>query len=244
VSEAAIKITSIVCGAVRTSSPWGFEEMKEIAESLKFFSEIGVTHLNLRKRSEATPARSLDDIRRELGDCTRCKLATTRTHIVFGSGSPDADLMFVGEAPGADEDVQGLPFVGRAGQLLTRIIEAIELKREDVYIANILKCRPPGNRNPEVDEVEMCHPFLMEQIRAVSPKVIVTLGKYASQTLLETDTPITRLRGSFHSLGEIQVMPTFHPSYLLRNPGAKREVWEDMKMVRDRLKALGSRYYA
>lgn len=218
--------------------------MKEIAESLKFFSEIGVTHLNLRKRSEATPARSLDDIRRELGDCTRCKLATTRTHIVFGSGSPDADLMFVGEAPGADEDVQGLPFVGRAGQLLTRIIEAIELKREDVYIANILKCRPPGNRNPEVDEVEMCHPFLMEQIRAVSPKVIVTLGKYASQTLLETDTPITRLRGSFHSLGEIQVMPTFHPSYLLRNPGAKREVWEDMKMVRDRLKALGSRYYA
>lgn len=218
--------------------------MKEVTESLKFFSELGVTHLNLRRPQEHQSVLSLEDVRSELGECTRCKLARTRTHIVFGSGSSHADLMFVGEAPGADEDVQGLPFVGRAGQLLTRIIEAIELKREDVYIANILKCRPPNNRNPESDEVEMCQPFLMRQIQAVAPKIIVTLGKYASQTLLATDTPISRLRGDFHLLGSIQVMPTFHPSYLLRNPGAKRDVWEDMKNVRDRLKELGSRYYS
>lgn len=216
--------------------------MKEITEPLKFFSELGVTHLNLQKTPEK-PVLSLDDVREELGECTRCKLAGTRTQIVFGSGSSAADLMFVGEAPGADEDAQGLPFVGRAGQLLTRIIEAIELKREDVYIANILKCRPPENRNPEVDEVEMCQPFLMRQIQAIAPRVIVTLGKYASQTLLETDTPISRLRGAFHPLGDTLVMPTFHPSYLLRNPGSKRDVWEDMKKVRDRLRELGSRYY-
>ena len=165
----------------------------------------------------------------------RCKLHAGRTNIVFGVGNPDARLMFVGEGPGADEDEQGEPFVGRAGQLLTQIIKAMGLAREDVYIANVVKCRPPGNRNPEPDEIEACSPFLQAQIAAIGPTVIVALGKFAAQTLLQTETPISRLRGQFHSLGGVAVMPTFHPSYLLRNPAAKREVWEDMKMVMKKL---------
>jgi DNA polymerase len=151
--------------------------------------------------------------------------------------------MFVGEAPGADEDLQGLPFVGRAGQLLTKIIQAIDLEREQVYIANILKCRPPGNRNPEPSEVACCQPFLHKQIESICPMILVALGKYAAQTLLRINTPISRLRGRFLDFQGIHLMPTFHPSYLLRNPGGKREVWEDMKMVRDKLMELGSRYY-
>ena len=186
---------------------------------------------------------SLEDVRNDLGNCTRCGLAGTRRNIVFGTGSSDADLMFVGEAPGADEDIQGLPFVGRAGQLLTRIIQAIDLQREQVYIANILKCRPPQNRDPQPDEVESCEPFLFRQIETIGPLIVVALGKYAAQTLLRTNTPISRLRGTFVEFRGIQLMPTFHPSYLLRNPSAKREVWEDMKKVRDELRQLGSRYY-
>jgi uracil-DNA glycosylase family 4 len=139
--------------------------------------------------------------------------------------------MFVGEGPGADEDAQGVPFVGRAGQKLTDIIRAMGFQREDVYIANVVKCRPPGNRNPELDEIEQCEPFLMRQIDVIKPAIIVALGKFAAQTLLRTTEPITRLRGRFHQIGEVRVMPTFHPSYLLRNPAAKREVWEDMKQV-------------
>jgi DNA polymerase len=173
-------------------------------------------------------------LRAEIGPaCTRCKLATLgRSQVVFGVGNPSADLMFVGEAPGADEDVQGEPFVGKAGQLLTRIIEAINLKREDVYIANVIKCRPPGNRNPEPDEVAECEPFLFRQIDAVKPKVIVALGKFAAQCLLRSDVPITRLRGKEFAYRDAILIPTFHPAYLLRNPPAKREVWEDMKRVR------------
>jgi len=174
-------------------------------------------------------------IRADIGDCTRCKLHQGRTNIVFGVGSPEARLMFVGEGPGADEDEQGEPFVGRAGQLLTQIIKAMGLAREDVYIANVVKCRPPGNRNPEPDEIEQCSPFLHAQIAAIKPVVIVALGKFAAQTLLQTETPISRLRGQFHRMGDVDVMPTFHPSYLLRNPAAKREVWEDMKLVMKRL---------
>jgi DNA polymerase len=174
-------------------------------------------------------------IRADIGDCTRCKLHSGRTNIVFGVGSPEARLMFVGEGPGADEDEQGEPFVGRAGQLLTQIIKAMGLAREEVYIANVVKCRPPGNRNPEPDEIASCSPFLQAQIAAIQPVVIVALGKFAAQTLLQTETPISRLRGQFHVLGDTVVMPTFHPSYLLRNPAAKREVWEDMKMVMKRL---------
>ncbi len=177
----------------------------------------------------------LTEIRADLGDCRRCKLHTGRTNIVFGVGSPDARLMFVGEGPGADEDEQGEPFVGRAGQLLTQIIKAMGLAREDVYIANVVKCRPPGNRNPEPDEIEACSPFLQAQIAAIKPTVIVALGKFAAQTLLQTETPISRLRGQFHTFGGVAVMPTFHPSYLLRNPAAKREVWEDMKLVMKKL---------
>src|SRR3954464_4815260 len=176
---------------------------------------------------------ALVSIREDIGDCTRCKLHTLgRKQVVFGVGNPDADLMFVGEAPGADEDEQGIPFVGRAGQLLTKIIEAIDLKRDDVYIANIIKCRPPQNRNPEPDEVESCEPFLFRQIDVIKPKVIVALGKYAAQTLLRTETPISRLRGQQFDYRGAKLIPTFHPAYLLRNPSSKREVWEDMKLVK------------
>jgi DNA polymerase len=187
------------------------------------------------------PSRGSDDagmalanLRTEIGpQCTRCKLHTLgRTQVVFGVGNPTADLMFVGEAPGADEDVQGEPFVGKAGQLLTKIIEAIGLRREDVYIANVIKCRPPGNRNPEPDEVAECEPFLFRQVDAVRPKVIVALGKFAAQCLLRSEVPITKLRGREFPYRDAVLIPTFHPAYLLRNPPAKREVWEDMKRVR------------
>jgi DNA polymerase len=178
-------------------------------------------------------AEALVAVRKDLGDCVRCKLhGLGRRQIVFGVGNPNADLMFVGEAPGADEDVQGEPFVGRAGQLLTKIIEAIGLRREDVYIANVIKCRPPGNRNPDVDEVEQCEPFLFRQIDTIKPKVIVALGKFAAQSLLRTTDPITRLRGREYKYRDAILMPTYHPAYLLRTPSAKREVWEDMKRVR------------
>ena len=182
----------------------------------------------------ASPAEALAVIRVDLGaDCTRCKLHTLgRKQVVFGVGNPNADLMFVGEAPGADEDIQGEPFVGRAGQLLTKIIEAIDLKREDVYIANVIKCRPPGNRNPEPDEVEQCEPFLFRQIDTIKPKVIVALGKFAAQCLLRTSEPITRIRGREFKYRDAILIPTYHPAYLLRTPSAKREVWEDMKRVR------------
>jgi len=176
---------------------------------------------------------TLADVRADIGDCTRCKLHTLgRSQIVFGVGNPQADLMFVGEAPGADEDIQGVPFVGRAGQLLTKIIEAIGLKREEVYIANVIKCRPPQNRNPEPDEVEKCEPFLFQQIDIIKPKVIVALGKFGAQTLLRTLDPISRLRGRVFEYRGAKLIPTFHPAYLLRNPSSKREVWEDMKLVR------------
>ena len=182
----------------------------------------------------ASQSDALDALRAEIGpDCQRCKLHTLgRRQVVFGVGNPNADLMFVGEAPGADEDIQGEPFVGRAGQLLTKIIEAIGLQRSDVYIANVIKCRPPGNRNPEPDEVERCEPFLFRQIDMVKPKVVVALGKFAAQSLLKTNDPITRLRGREYRFRSATLIPTFHPAYLLRNPSSKREVWEDMKKVR------------
>ena len=180
-----------------------------------------------------SPDAALKAIRDDLGDCTRCKLHTLgRKQIVYGVGNPNADLMFVGEAPGADEDVQGEPFVGRAGQLLTKIIEAIGLRRADVYIANVIKCRPPGNRNPEPDEVEQCEPFLFRQIDTIKPKVIVALGKFAAQCLMHTTDPITRLRGREFKYRDAILIPTYHPAYLLRTPSAKRDVWDDMKKVR------------
>jgi uracil-DNA glycosylase family 4 len=179
------------------------------------------------------PFLALAAVRADIGDCTRCKLhGQGRKQIVFGVGNPDADLMFVGEAPGADEDIQGIPFVGRAGQLLTKIIEAIGLSRDDVYIANVIKCRPPQNRNPEQDEVDTCEPFLFRQIDIIRPKVIVALGTFAARTLLRTLDPISRLRGRVYDYRGAKLIPTFHPAYLLRNPSAKRDVWEDMKQVR------------
>ncbi len=170
-------------------------------------------------------------IRADLGDCRRCTLCGRRRNIVFGVGNPEAQLIFVGEGPGREEDLQGEPFVGAAGELLTRIIEAIKLSREQVYIANIVKCRPPGNRNPEPGEVETCRPFLERQLKAINPRFIVALGKVAAQTLLDTQEPISRLRGRFYDYGGIRLLPTYHPAYLLRNPAAKRDVWADMQML-------------
>jgi uracil-DNA glycosylase family 4 len=181
--------------------------------------------------SEPSAPEMLEGIRNDLGDCRRCGLGDTRTSLVFGVGNPASRLVFVGEAPGRDEDAQGEPFVGEAGQLLTRIIEAMGFSRQDVYICNVIKCRPPGNRNPSPEEVGACHPFLLRQIQAIAPEVIVALGTFAAQTLLRTREPISRLRGRFHDYHGIQLMPTFHPAYLLRNPAMKREVWDDMKAV-------------
>lgn len=225
----------------------------DLRAHLEFFGELGVDGIRQdpewrRRASEAAPSEPPADrvglapetltlIRTDLGDCTRCKLhGLGRRQIVFGVGNPNADLMFVGEAPGGDEDIQGEPFVGRAGQLLTKIIEAIDLKRDEVYIANVIKCRPPNNRNPEPDEVAQCEPFLFRQIDTIKPKVIVALGKFAAQSLLRTTDPITRLRGREYKYRDAILIPTYHPAYLLRTPSAKREVWEDMKRVRAILK--------
>jgi uracil-DNA glycosylase len=180
---------------------------------------------------------TLEVLREFIGDCQRCKLAPSRTHLVFGVGNPAAEVMFVGEAPGADEDARGEPFVGRAGQLLTDIIErGMGMRREEVYICNVIKCRPPDNRNPEPDEVQACEPFLARQIALVNPRVIVGLGSFAVQSLLKVKTPISRLRGQWHEVAGIKMMPTFHPAYLLRNPADKRLVWADIQEV---LKLLG-----
>jgi len=173
----------------------------------------------------------LDPVVAELGDCRRCPLGALRHRLVFGEGNPRAELVFVGEAPGADEDAQGRPFVGRAGQLLTKIIAAMGLKREDVYICNILKCRPPGNRNPLPEEIAACEPFLIRQIEAIRPRVICALGSIAAHALLKSEAPISVLRGRFHRYQGIPLMPTYHPAYLLRNPGAKRQVWEDVQAI-------------
>jgi DNA polymerase len=182
--------------------------------------------------SPLAKAVTLDQLREAIGDCRRCKLWSGRTHLVFGVGNPKAELMFVGEGPGRDEDIQGEPFVGRAGQLLTDIItKGMGLRREDVYIANVVKCRPPENRNPEPDEVSSCEPFLKKQIDLVKPKIIVGLGKFAVQTLLQSKVPITRVRGQWHTYQGIKLMPTLHPAYLLRNPADKKLVWEDIKKV-------------
>ncbi|HWX40762.1 MAG TPA: uracil-DNA glycosylase [Blastocatellia bacterium] len=178
---------------------------------------------------------SLEAIREDIGDCTRCKLSEHRTNIVFGEGNPHARLVFIGEGPGADEDATGRPFVGRAGQLLDKIIVAIGLRREDVYIANVVKCRPPGNRTPEKDETATCEPFLFRQLRFINPRVIVTLGLPALQSLLKVRDSITRARGQWREWNGVRVMPTFHPAYLLRDPSKKREVWEDIRKVRDYL---------
>lgn len=181
--------------------------------------------------SEDVPVDTLVAIRDDLGDCRRCGLSAGRSHLVFGEGNPRAELMFVGEGPGAEEDRSGKVFIGPAGQLLTRIIEAMHLTRDQVYICNVVKCRPPGNRNPEAVEIQTCRPFLERQIKVVGPKVICALGSVATQVLLDTDQPVSRLRGRFHDRGGIKVMPTYHPAYLLREPDKKKLVWEDVKKI-------------
>jgi uracil-DNA glycosylase len=182
---------------------------------------------------------TLAGVRADLGDCQRCKLAGQRTNIVFGVGSETAPLMFIGEAPGAEEDRRGEPFVGKAGQLLDRMIDAMGWTRDAVYIANVLKCRPPGNRDPEPDEIEACSPFLARQIEAIAPRVIVTLGRPAAQLLLRTRAPISALRGRWQDYRGIRVMPTFHPAFLLRSPDRKRDAWADLKQVIEELGRLG-----
>jgi len=219
----------------RKDAVWASREEsgKESRES-KESKESRVQSLESRVESpESNVSESLAAIREDIGECVRCKLcALGRKQIVFGVGNPNANLMFVGEAPGRDEDIQGIPFVGRAGQKLTQIIEAIGLKREDVYIANVIKCRPPQNRNPEPDEVEQCEPFLFRQIDTIKPKVIVALGTFAAKSLLKSNDSISRLRGRVFEYRGAKLVPTFHPAFLLRNPSCRREVWEDMKKVR------------
>jgi DNA polymerase len=218
----------------------------ELIDTLRWMGHCGLKGFDCSANSLLTMERwqkgrdqvreTLHDIRAELGDCQRCGLSRTRSRIVFGSGDPNARLMFVGEGPGYEEDQSGQPFVGAAGQLLTRIIEAMKLSRDQVYICNIIKCRPPQNRNPAPDEIETCSPFVLRQIEAIHPQIICALGTFAAQTLLKTDLSIGRLRGKFHALNDIQVMPTYHPAFLLRNPQKKREVWEDIQKI---MQALG-----
>jgi DNA polymerase len=215
--------------------------LAEIHNSLRFLADHGCRGFDCSGESLAKLEKwghipqcfseTLEDIAADLGECRRCRLARERTCIVFGEGDPRAKLVFVGEGPGFEEDRQGKPFVGAAGQLLTRIIEAIKLSRSQVYICNIIKCRPPGNRNPKPDEINRCSPFLERQIAAIQPDFICALGTFAAQRLLQTTTPISRLRGRFHQYRGIKVLPTYHPAYLLRNPDKKRDVWEDMKML-------------
>jgi uracil-DNA glycosylase family 4 len=229
----------------------------QLADHLQFYADLGVAGVSTdprwRKRTADTPAPeaeptiqiarcaadALAAIKADIGpECSRCKLATLgRRQVVFGVGNPNADLMFVGEAPGADEDAQGIPFVGRAGQLLTKMILAIQLERDQVYIANVIKCRPPDNRNPEPDEIATCEPFLFQQIDAIQPKVIVALGSFAAKTLLRTQDSISRLRGRVYDFRGAKLIPTFHPSFLLRSPDRKRDAWEDLKRARALLTA-------
>lgn len=198
------------------------QQLLEVEPSLELFSD---------KPKEARPA-TLDELYDKIHTCMKCPLGTTRTNFVFGVGNPHADIMFIGEAPGRDEDLKGEPFVGRAGQLLDKMLTAIELKREDIYIANILKCRPPDNRDPQPHESESCLPHLAEQIRLIKPKLICSLGRIAAQILLDTKTPLSKMRGRFYDVAGSKMLVTFHPAALLRNPNFKRDAWEDLKLLR------------
>ena len=212
------------------------KELKQFLEIERAFGLGEVPRLAPSADKNTAKAAALVLLKEKYKNCLECPLSATRTQVVFGAGSAEARLLFVGEAPGFDEDKQGEPFVGAAGQLLTKIIEAMKLKRQDVYIANCLKCRPPGNRNPLPSEIVSCHPILAKQIEIIQPEIICALGKFAAQTLLATETPISRLRGRFHDFQGIKLMPTFHPAYLLRNPDDKKLVWEDMRQI---MKELG-----
>ena len=218
-----------------------------LRDYVRYLQRLGVTDLpltlpritpqgsNTPERAVSSDAAPLAELEASVRDCQACRLHEGRRQVVFGTGNADADLVFVGEAPGHDEDVQGEPFVGRAGQLLTRIIQAIGLTRDDVYILNVIKCRPPQNRNPLPDEVAACRPIIDKQLACLKPRVICALGTFAAQALLRSDERISRLRGRFHTMGNILVRPTFHPAYLLRNPQEKRKVWQDMQDIQREL---------
>ena len=217
----------------------------DVLAELSLLRDLGFTHLDLTSAravarapeaaAEPLAASTVTDpwqaLSAEVHDCNQCRLAGTRTNVVFGVGNPNADLMFIGEAPGRDEDEQGEPFVGRAGQLLTDIIKAMKLTRDDVYIANVIKCRPPENRNPEADELDACRPFIRRQVELIKPRVIVALGRFGLQSLTEKSYAITAVRGQWLDYNGVKLMPTYHPAYLLRNPAAKKDVWQDMKKV-------------
>jgi len=212
--------------------------MIDLRNELTFLRDLGFTHLDVPRRAAAPVvvddsdgAGLLDALQAIAVVCEKCKLSKTRTQVVYGVGNPNADLMFIGEAPGRDEDLKGEPFVGRAGQLLTDIIKAMKLTRDDVYIANVVKCRPPENRNPEPEELDACRPYIRRQVEIIQPKVIVTLGKFALQSLTEKSYGITATRGQWLEYNGVKVMPTYHPAYLLRTPSAKKDVWADMKQV-------------
>lgn len=216
--------------------------IEEFIDVLRFMARCGFkgydpsektiqTLKNWTEPKSGTRLETLDEIRNDLGDCRRCKLWKERTNIVYGAGNPHARLVFVGEGPGYDEDRQGEPFVGKAGQLLTKIIEAMKLARDRVYICNVVKCRPPDNRNPEPDEISACFPFLKRQLEAISPDIICALGSVAANSLLEKEVFISRVRGKFFDYKGIKVMPTYHPAYLLRNPDKKKDVWEDVQKI-------------
>lgn len=216
----------------------GFERLPiktVMSNELRVKSKKQNSELNASRDKKA----ALNALHKEIGDCKRCKLSKGRKNLVLGEGNPGASLMFIGEAPGREEDIQGRPFVGDAGKLLTRLIERMGFKREDVYIGNIVKCRPPMNRDPEEGEIRTCLPFIERQIEIISPKVIVALGRISAQTLIGAEVPITKLRGRFYEYKGVPIMPTFHPAYLLRNPKSKWLVWEDAQKVIEELKKKG-----
>jgi len=232
-----VAVLPIRPGRVRTlARRWKSALTGRCAPAVRVITPPGPEELTLRAKEKQE---ALEALQREIGDCCRCGVGANRTHLVFGDGNPDADLMFVGEAPGREEDQQGVPFVGRAGQLLTRIIQAIGLERRSVYIANVLKCRPPNNRTPLPDETAACLPFLLRQIEIIRPAIIVALGNPATKALLQAKQGIMKMRGRFVSWNGIDVMPTYHPAYLLRNPAARRDVWDDMRKVHARMTELG-----
>jgi uracil-DNA glycosylase family 4 len=216
------------------------ELLEDVRERLRYYASITTVGVPQRVSavvektvpSQGEGVETLEEVREDLGECTRCKLHKGRLNLVYGVGNPHADLMFVGEGPGYEEDKQGIPFVGPAGQLLTKIIEAIQMTRDDVYIANVVKCRPPSNRDPEPDEIETCRPFLERQVAAIHPRVICTLGRVATQAMLSTGKPLGRMRGQQFSFGDAVLVPTYHPAALLRDPSKKRDTWEDMKLIR------------
>jgi DNA polymerase len=217
------------------ADPTGLAEAaRALADHLRFQQALGIRDLPLAGEPLGGPPAALRRVEAASVGCTRCKLSTGRTTIVFGTGSPEARLVIIGEGPGEEEDRQGKPFVGRAGQLLTKMLESVSIPREEVYICNIVKCRPPGNRNPEPEEIGACAPFLAGQLAAIQPGVICALGTFAAQQLLRTREPISRLRGQLHRLGAAVVIPTFHPAFLLRNPGPayRRQAYDDLKLIR------------